>query len=532
MTSPSNHNLLQHTLIFLGCITLILIPGFLTTPAHAQSNEDQSEETEQPAEEVIPPEADAGPSQRGLTEKPVFFEGVIHNLPEGEAINEILWDFGDGTRTTGEKVTHAYDNAGTYQVRVTIATDQGRYSDTTEVEIFERAVIILADATASNEQLELKNQQAANEGTLLFVIKAKSDGPEAVIEEELTQALVAARAEVSRAHIISTWTTGAIGPNVLSRFTQTIRQTDDLSFTSLDIESKGIVILTDAAFGVLSPTAQSTFDQLQPSYVVLTRPDALPLLFSAPTAEDARTSITTSPIPYRLLGSFSSRAISDIGLTNFMSFGINYLINGGVPIGNIVLILMIPVIATILSFARQVIGLKAFGLITPAMTTLSFLVMGLQAGLIVFVVVLLSGTLTRALLKRLHLLYLPRMALVLTSASLAILIMFGIGTATRTTSALSFSIFPILILTILAEEFIAVQFSRGVQTALRVTAWTLLLAIICYFIVSWQLLRVTLLSYPELVLLAIPINVLLGRFTGLRLVEYIRFRELLRHAPR
>jgi hypothetical protein len=262
---------------------------------------------------------------------------------------------------------------------------------------------------------------------------------------------------------------------------------------------------------------------------MLTKTTALPLIFSAQSAEEARTALVNAQADHRLLGTFSSRTINQISVTNFISFGINYLVNHGVPINNIVLILMIPVIASILSFARQVIGFKAFGLITPAMTTLSFLGMGLYTGLIVFVVVLLSGTLTRLLLRRLRLLYLPRMALVLTNASLAILVMLGIGAATGRTATLSFSIFPILILTILAEEFIAVQFTRGIRTALRTTAWTLVLVIACYYIVSWQLLRTFLMSYPETVLLAIPINILLGRFSGLRLVEYIRFRELLRY---
>lgn len=173
--------------------------------------------------------------------------------------------------------------------------------------------------------------------------------------------------------------------------------------------------------------------------------------------------------------------------------------------------------------------MKAFGLVTPAMTTLSFLVMGLPYGLLIFLSILLSGTLTRLAMRKLHLLYLPRMALVLTGVSLAILIVFGLGAATDNTALASFSIFPILILTLLAEEFIALQFKSGARKALTVTAWTLGLAIGCYFIVSWQIVRTLFVSYPEIVLLAIPINILLGRWTGLRLTEYIRFRRLLSH---
>jgi hypothetical protein len=264
---------------------------------------------------------------------------------------------------------------------------------------------------------------------------------------------------------------------------------------------------------------------------VLARPQVLDLLLATTSAEEAKEALMSSPLEYRLLGTFSARTTFDIGPTNFMSFGINFLVNRGVPINSIVLILMLPIIATILAFARQVIGIKAFGLLTPAMTSVSFLVMGLRYGLIVFITILAVGTATRFIMRKLRLLYLPRMALVLTSVSLALLVLLGLGTvsASDRTSILSFSIFPALILTILAEDFIAAQFKSGLRVALTVTAWTLALATTCYVIVSSEIFRTLILSYPEIILLAIPLNIILGGWSGLRLTEYFRFRELLRH---
>ncbi|MEX2054693.1 MAG: 7TM domain-containing protein [Candidatus Andersenbacteria bacterium] len=486
------------------------------------------EEGAPPEIEPVALQAEVGSARTTIVDKNVSFDASASQLPALTEPPEFLWDFGDGVRTTGEKVTHVYEKPGSYLAKLTITAGEERSEDTAEVRVFDRVMILLADASASDEQLQLSQQQAAEKGVLLVTLKARSGGPEVLIEEELTQQLLNARNELAKAPLLAVWTSGSVGPNVLSKFSQQIRQSSDDALLDLDISNKGIVVLSQTPFAVLSPTAQSAFNQLRPAYILLTRPDALPLLYAATSADDAKTTILDLPIDYLLLGTFSERAISDVGLFNFMSFGINFLVNRGVPINNIVLILMLPVIATILSFARQVIGIKAFGLITPAMTTLSFLVMGLPYGLAVFLVVLLSGTLTRLLLRKLRLLYLPRMALVLTNASLAILVLLGFGVVTERAATLSFSIFPILILTILAEEFIAVQFKAGARTALTTTAWTLLLAIMCFYIVSWELFRTFLLSYPEIILLAIPINILLGRWTGLRLTEYIRFRELLR----
>jgi hypothetical protein len=463
------------------------------------------------------------------TDKAVAFDAQNSNIPPTAQVEEIVWDFGDGVRTTGEKVSHTYTKPGSYKVLLTLRTTEGQSEDTIGMQVFDRVVVLLADASVPAEQLALYHQQAQEMGLLLVTVKTESNSPGALIEEELTQQLINATDEVAEATHLITWTAGSISANVLSKFAQHTKSLDPTAAKNLNLENKVVALLTDTSFTLLTPAAQSTFDQLRPAYIILTRPSALPLLLSAKTPEETREKILNSPLEYQLLGTFSERASRSLGFTNFMSFGINFLVNRGVPINNIILILMIPVIATILSFTRQVIGIKALGLITPAMTTLCFLVLGLSAGLIVFLVVLLSGTLTRILLRRLHLLYLPRMALVLTMASLAILVMLGFGVATGRATTLSFSIFPIFILTILAEEFIAIQFSRGARTALSITAWTLLLSILCFYLVSWELLRTLLLSYPEIILLAIPINIALGRFSGLRLVEYFRFRELLRY---
>ncbi len=451
-------------------------------------------------------------------------------LPPDAHIKEIVWNFGDGARTTGDSVRHTYERPGTYKVRLSLITDDGDVLETTgQVRVFGNVALLLADESFPEDQVAIKQERAAQDDLLLVVLRATPGGTEVVTEQLLTNQLIEAREAIQKSPIIILHTSGSVGSNVLSKFAQHIKQASDTSPEDLLILEKGIIMLSDTPFGVLAPAAQSAFNQLHPSYILLSKPQALDTLLKPLSAEEAKQTIVSSPLGHRVLGEFSARTIRDIGITNFMSFGINYLVNKGIPINSVSLILMLPVIATILSFSRQVIGMKAFGIVTPAMTTLSFLVLGLPYGLIIFSAILASGTITRLLMRQFHLLYLPRMALVLTGASIAILLVFGLGAATDNTALASFSIFPILILALLAEEFIALQFKAGAKSALTVTAWTLGLSIGCYFIVSWQLLRTLFVSYPEIVLLAIPLNILLGRWTGLRLTEYIRFRRLLRY---
>jgi PKD repeat protein len=499
----------------------------LASPAAAQEPAPEPAETEIDTEtEAAAP--DAGPPNDTLVGQVVTYNAESFQPPEGSEVREVLWDFGDGVRTTGTRVTHAYTRPGSYLVTLRIATSEQTYTDTTGIRVFEHAIVLVSDNSAPADQIELHRQAAAKNDILLISLRARSGGPEVVVEEELTAQLVDIRPQLTPAHTIIMWTSGGVGANILTKFAQHLRTTQG---QDISLRDKGIILLSETPYAVLKPAGQSAFDQLQPSYVLLARPQVLDVVLTTTSAAAARDAVVSSPLDYRLLGTFSARTVFDIGPTNFMSFAINFLVNRGVPINSIVLILMLPVVATLLAFARQVIGIKAFGLLTPAMTAVSFLVMGLSTGLIVFLTILVAGTFTRLVMRRLRLLYLPRMALVLTSVSFALLLLLAAGAISGNDSAssISFSIFPALILTILAEDFIAAQFKSGFRTALTVTAWTVALACVCYLIVSSEIFRTLILSYPEITLLAIPLNIMLGRWSGLRLTEYIRFRELLRH---
>ncbi|MEO6077375.1 MAG: PKD domain-containing protein, partial [Candidatus Andersenbacteria bacterium] len=280
------------------------------------------------------------------------FVGKLNNFTienqqnQDQAHINTTWSFGDGTRADGTSVSHAYKIAGTYTVKVTQTNDSGQSAeDTTQLAIFSHVAILIIDGSLPDDQVQLKQQEAAREQVLLVVIKPKINGPETVTEETLTNQLLDARDAILKANYILVETSGSVGSSVLSKLAQHIKQSSDLSFEDLGIKDKGIFILSNTPFGVLAPAAQSAFDQLKPSYILLTKPEAIDLILEPMTSDEAKQTIITSPIDHRLLGPFSARTVKDIGITNFISFGINYLVNKGIPINSITLILMLPVIA-------------------------------------------------------------------------------------------------------------------------------------------------------------------------------------------
>ncbi|MFN8458375.1 MAG: PKD domain-containing protein [Anaerolineae bacterium] len=69
----------------------------------------------------------------GLTGQPVTFDG--RRSREGDSkIDKYEWDFGDGSRTRGDKVSHTYNTNGTYRVTLTV-TDRNGLRDKTRVDI-------------------------------------------------------------------------------------------------------------------------------------------------------------------------------------------------------------------------------------------------------------------------------------------------------------------------------------------------------------------------------------------------------------
>lgn len=207
-----------------------------------------------------------------------------------------------------------------------------------------------------------------------------------------------------------------------------------------------------------------------------------------------------------------------------------FMVLNGVPLELIGLILMLPIVATIIAFSREVIGIKGFGVYTSLIIGFAFLGTGLISGFIIFAVVLSSGTLMRILIKHLRLLYLPRMAMVLSAVAFTIFLMFMTAAFLHETQFLKISLFPIIIIISLVEKFIAAQIERGPRTAITLTVETLALASLSYLIITWGTLTRLVLDWPMGVFAAaIVLNIILGKWTGLRITELIRFRGLMKH---
>lgn len=204
-------------------------------------------------------------------------------------------------------------------------------------------------------------------------------------------------------------------------------------------------------------------------------------------------------------------------------------INQGVPQQTIVYILMYPVILTVIAAARQVVGIKAFGIYTPSIIAVALLATTLKYGLAIFIVILAVALAMRFLLKEFQLLYMSRTAIMLSVVALSVLTFLAIGGSFQRTGLASVSIFPLLIMITIVEKFVIVQMEKGFRTAFVLALETMFLAAICYFLVKWEAFQTLVLNYPVIVVVIVVLNIALGKWTGLRLSEYYRFRDVIDH---
>lgn len=207
---------------------------------------------------------------------------------------------------------------------------------------------------------------------------------------------------------------------------------------------------------------------------------------------------------------------------------IQIALDTGVPLQTLQFLLILPVVVTLVAFFRQVVGIQAFGIYAPSLITFAFLIVGAKYGVAIYISVIVIGMVARFLLKRLRMLYLSRVAMTLTLVSLALLFLLMFGASIQRTGFAAVAIVPLIIMIVLSEKFIATQIEKNTRTAILVAAQTLLISLITYFIASWPTLTLLLFAYPWLILLALPINFLIGRWTGLRLSEYYRFHSVLK----
>ncbi len=247
--------------------------------------------------------------------------------------------------------------------------------------------------------------------------------------------------------------------------------------------------------------------------------------------EAARQDITerTSPIKDRLGAYLAEKPMGKLNWHNFLQQAIRQAVEKGVSANTIVLVLLFPLVAGLIAAARHLLGLTGFGIFVPAMLSVAFLATGIRVGMLMFLVIWALAAVSRKLTNWLKLQYLPRMALLMWFVSLGVLgvLLGAVNVGLGEVSAVS--IFPIMILMLLTENFIEVQTGKSQREAFQVMLQTIGMALAGAILMRLDGVQKFVLLNPEISLLMIGLfDVYVGRYVGLRALEYVKFKKLLK----
>lgn len=200
----------------------------------------------------------------------------------------------------------------------------------------------------------------------------------------------------------------------------------------------------------------------------------------------------------------------------------------GVPPNTLVLLFLFPLVAGLVAFSRQVVGVSGFGMMTPALLSVAFLSTGGVAGLLLLFFILSVAIFGRVMMRKIKVPYFPKLAVLIWVVSMAVLWLLLMSPGIGLERLMRVGIFPIILFVLLAETFIEAQITRSIGTSMLMTLETVILALIAYKTMDSLWIQSQVLLHPEISVMGIlAFDFLIGKYKGLRLMEIWRFRKLL-----
>lgn len=217
-----------------------------------------------------------------------------------------------------------------------------------------------------------------------------------------------------------------------------------------------------------------------------------------------------------------------------LSYLVDSLIYRGFPVELITMFLVLSLGALLINILRQIVWFSIFGIYSPLLFAISMSILGISFSLTLLGVWLLTKLCMTLFTKKVYLLHNAKSAFLIILYFFILLLVFGLNTTLwlnlidMQIFVNGFIIFPIIFI-ILVSDKIFNEWFQLFSAGRRV-------AFIEFLIVSFAVyglfyrtgLKHILLAFPELLILIFVLNIAVGRFTWLQVLEYFRFMPLIK----
>lgn len=188
-------------------------------------------------------------------------------------------------------------------------------------------------------------------------------------------------------------------------------------------------------------------------------------------------------------------------------------------------LLLIPIGALVVVFLRVLVGLKTSGTFMPILIAVAFTQTKLFMGLSLFILVVAIGLLIRSYLSKLNLLLVSRISAVIIVVigimSIVSILSFKLGLY----NVLNITFFPMIILSWTIERMSILWEEEGAKEVLLQGSGSLIVAVIAYLAMTNVYIEHMTFNFPELYFVVLALIIILGKYTGYRLLELRRFKS-------
>jgi hypothetical protein len=481
-------------LLFLICITLI-------NTCKAQENE------------LAPNNVKAVITSKSAVEvgKNIIINGGKSVFPEGSYVG-YLWELGDGRYSREEEVVHVYTKPGRYQINLEINVKGLKRKTSKEIFVYTKIISLINDSQERNIRIQGLKNIAEQNGVLL---KDMSSFSNLTKKQELLEHIEEEKDVFKNSETIIFWVDDI-------RLLGLMRDFQGVQKDILSLDNKNVIIITNQSISHTYSTVRNYFYNNYPEQLIITRPEAIDEVLLMDT-KFLPGILQERGYDVKLVSEGELRITSPLHVFSRL---INEAQKKGFPDDFVLIFLLLPIIILITNIGKNLLGISTVKISIPILLTITFYFTGFVSGAIIFIIAFAASLITKRFLKKYHLLPISKVSISLTIIIVVLFIALLMVSSSGAIDIQRTPVYPILLLLLFTDQIVNIE-KKSVLRNLGVLGETIFLSGIAYLVITITALQLLLLSYPEIIFLVILLNIPVGRYTGLTMKEYIRFKDII-----
>lgn len=389
------------------------------------------------------------------------------------------------------------------------------YRSSKNVFVYEKSFPVIIDVNIDENKKENFISSAQEQWILVYSLWEFSE--DTISWDEIIQNLSTYRLSFSeKSDYITLWWKREFIFSILSR----------LNTRSLESASLNLVLLTSYNTSVLKNyiTNSISWKTFINMWFIVDESVRTQILNNPQSIDSLLTEIWNNSYEYTLLTD-----VNPIESYFFISRFISKLSNNWVALSDIYIILLLPLFLTIVWVAKHFIWFSTLGSVIPIFIWILYIKLWVPFTLGLLLFLLIINIAISKLISKYTLLYTPKVTFITIINFLVFMGMFLIFDDMEIIAINLDNIIYIIIFFVVAEKFITIVASKEFREYKKSFSWTIIVSLLCFGLFNFTSFLVFLTAYPELLVILIPFNFMLWRFTGLRITEYFRFREIIKN---